>query len=162
MSKTIEEQIEILTHYKNGGEVVVETWLGGNCCELLPNVGYQDWNFKKYNFRIKNYEYPIFFKSESGTIFRYDSLTKSVCLKNGIDCGWVLGESLGFEHTMLHETWVQFNYKEAKKTVTIERWLIKNNEERYDVAVTSDIKHYIDSCIGWQKVKLLETYEVEL
>lgn len=59
--------------------------------------------------------------------------------------------------------WEIYDYrkKEQKKTITIERWLIKNGE-RFDVGETSSIKYYMESCVGWEKVKLLDSYEVEL
>ena len=59
--------------------------------------------------------------------------------------------------------WEIYDYrkKEQKKTITIERWLIKNGE-RFDVGETSSIKDYMESCVGWEKVKLLDSYEVEL
>ena len=45
-------------------------------------------------------------------------------------------------------------YEEPKKTVTIEKWLVSNGM-RFDIAETSE-------GIIWTKVKLLDTYEVEL
>ena len=102
MSKTIQEQIEVIQHYANGGEIEMftnEKW--GD----VTNSSFANWNFAKYDFRIK----------------------------------------------------------EQKKTITIEKWLLKTySESRYDIAETSNITDYVMGCIGWEKVKLLETYEVEL
>lgn len=102
MSKIIQEQIEVMQHYANGGNIEIftnEKW--GD----VTNSGFANWNFAKYDFRIK----------------------------------------------------------EQKKTITIEKWLLKTySEARYDIAETSNITDYVMSCIGWKQVKLLETYEVEL
>lgn len=56
--------------------------------------------------------------------------------------------------------WVCFDYriKEEKKTVTIEKWLCKNKLDVYYIVQSSDI----DSLYQPKKVKLLETYKVEL
>ena len=102
MSKTIQEQIEVMQHFANGGEV--ELYKGGEWSDI-DNKDFKAWNFAIYHFRIK----------------------------------------------------------EQKKTITIEKWLLKTySEARYDIAETSNITDYVMSCIGWKKVKLLETYEVEL
>ena len=99
MSKTIQEQIEVMQHFANGGEVEYyenKKWF---------KVSVPTWDWYNYDYRIK----------------------------------------------------------EQKKTITIEKWLLKTySEARYDIAETSNITDYVMSCIGWEKVKLLETYEVEL
>ena len=56
--------------------------------------------------------------------------------------------------------WTCFDYriKEEKKTVIIEKWLCKNKLHIYYIVESSDI----DSFHKNDKVKLLETYKVEL
>jgi hypothetical protein len=56
--------------------------------------------------------------------------------------------------------WVCFDYriKEEKKTITIEKWLCKNS---LGFAVIDCDEKYLSS-VGWEKIKLIETYEVEL
>ena len=57
--------------------------------------------------------------------------------------------------------WVEFDYriKEQKQKVTIEKWLIQDTiDKEYRVIETS----LADSFINFKKVKLIETYEVEL
>lgn len=58
-----------------------------------------------------------------------------------------------------------FRIKEQKNTITIEKWLCKNliieNNEEFWVCETSNIDSYIQY-IDAKKVKLIETYEVEL
>jgi len=101
MSKTIQEQIEVMQHFANGGKIETKAfhnsdWIG---------VDFPKWDWSIQDYRIK----------------------------------------------------------EQKKTITIEKWLLKTySESRYDIAETSNITDYVMGCIGWEKVKLLETYEVEL
>ncbi len=56
--------------------------------------------------------------------------------------------------------WHTFDYriKEPKQKVTIEKWLCTANQGYFAVIETSDI----DAYIYHKKVKLLESYEVEL
>lgn len=58
-----------------------------------------------------------------------------------------------------------FRIKKQKETVVIEKWLCKNltieNNEEFWVCETSNIDSYIQH-IDAKKVKLIETYEVEL
>ena len=56
-----------------------------------------------------------------------------------------------------HFNWIDNDYriKEQKKTVTIEKWLCKDGEDSYYTVETSHID-------GYEKVKLLDSYEVEL
>ena len=54
-------------------------------------------------------------------------------------------------------SWGFFDYriKEQKNTITIEKWLCKDGNDSYYISEVSDIS-------GYEKVKLLESYEVEL
>ena len=56
--------------------------------------------------------------------------------------------------------WVYFDYriKEPKQKVTIEKWLLKDDEDNYYVVQTSNVDMFNDDT----KIKLLGTYEVEL
>lgn len=101
MSKTIQEQIEVMQHFANGDKI--ET-------KAFHNIDWMGVDFPKWDWSIQDYR-----------------------------------------------------IKEQKKTITIEKWLLKTySESRYDIAETSNITDYVMGCIGWEKVKLLETYEVEL
>lgn len=62
-----------------------------------------------------------------------------------------------------HWNWKKYHYriKEQKKTITIEKWLVFNGT-RYNEIVTSNIDDLISTYTGWNKVKLLDTYEVGL
>lgn len=53
--------------------------------------------------------------------------------------------------------WYDYNYRIKKPNVTIEKWLCQNNQGDFIVFETTDIDEYY-----YKKVKLLETYEVEL
>ena len=50
-----------------------------------------------------------------------------------------------------------YRIKEQKKTITIEKWLVQFDDEEYRIMHSSDI-----SKSSATKVKLLDTYEVEL
>ena len=60
--------------------------------------------------------------------------------------------------------WALYEYRikpKPQKIITIEKWLV-TNKKRFDVVETSDIDAYLGEGCGWDKVKLLDTYEVEL
>lgn len=57
--------------------------------------------------------------------------------------------------------WEIYKEPKPKQTITIEKWLVTNGK-RFDIAETSDIDAYLGEGVGWIKVKLLHTYEVEL
>ena len=59
--------------------------------------------------------------------------------------------------------WDTFTYRikpKPKQVVVIEKWLLREINGRYETKETSDIDDYIDGY--WTKIKLLDTYEVEL
>lgn len=51
--------------------------------------------------------------------------------------------------------WFEFEYKIKREKVTIEKWLCKSGENSFYIHEGTDAD-------GLEKVKLLETYEVEL
>ena len=54
--KTIQEQIEVMQHYANGGEIEIFT---NNKWGEVINSGFANWNFAKYDFRIKEQKKTI-------------------------------------------------------------------------------------------------------
>lgn len=66
--------------------------------------------------------------------------------------------------------WSSFLYRikpKPKQTITIEKWLLEGKvltrEEKYlHIVETSNIDGYIKTWADYKKVKLLDTYEVEL
>lgn len=99
MSKTIQEQIEVMQHFANGGEVEIFT---NSKWGDISNGGFANWNFAKYDFRIK----------------------------------------------------------EQKKTINIEKWLCRcNNDGEYRIFETSKIETLHKD---WERIKKIKTYEVEL
>ena len=57
--------------------------------------------------------------------------------------------------------WYDYNYriKETKPKVTIEKWLMQNiADKEYRIFETS----LVDTLVSFKKVKLIESYEVEL
>ena len=62
------------------------------------------------------------------------------------------------EWTIINEpswNWLKYDYRIKRVTITIEKWLCKDGNDSYYIAEVSDIS-------GYEKVKLLESYEVEL
>ena len=99
MAKDLKEQIEIMTHYLNDGEV--------ECVEKGNN--------------------------------NWEIVTKPL---------W---------------NWCDFDYRaiKFKQKVTIEKWLIEENDIKF-VVETSDIDSWLKSFPTAQKLKLIESYEVEI
>ena len=61
--------------------------------------------------------------------------------------------------------WSDYNYriKPEKQKVTIEKWLIKDaRNDEYFIYDSSMVHLYLKETTSIEKVKLLETYEVEL
>ena len=59
--------------------------------------------------------------------------------------------------------WFDFDYRipPSKQKVTIEKWLIEENDIKF-VVETSDIDSWLKSFPTAQKLKLIESYEVEI
>ena len=71
----------------------------------------------------------------------------------------VLGKTNKEDDEELCWNWERFNYriKEPKQKVTIEKWLCRDYHGNFIVIETTGIDAYY-----YEKVKLIETYEVEL
>ena len=56
--------------------------------------------------------------------------------------------------------WDRFDYriKEPKQKVTIEKWLCQNGQGNYAIIESTNVNQYK----SYEKVKLIESYEVEL
>lgn len=107
MAKDLKEQIEIMTHYLNGGEV----------------------EFSENNFKTIH--------GESNS-------------KNRMGLSW---------------DWARFSYriKEQKQKATIGKWLLKDVDSgEYLIMESSDVNLTLKDFPKWIKIKILETYEVEL
>ena len=98
--KTIQEKIEIMVHFMNGGEVEYKNEL------------YNDWNI--------------------ATTPTWD---------------WVSTD---------------FRIKEYKKTITIEKWLMKDGNKQSFFITEGDKSFFENYYTSNEKIKLLDTYEVEL
>ena len=73
----------------------------------------------------------------------------------------VLGKAIKNYNELLCWNWDSFDYriKEEKQKVTIETWLMQSTiDKEYRIIETS----LADKVVNFKKVKLLETYEVEL
>ena len=75
----------------------------------------------------------------------------------------IKGESNNKNRFGLSWDWNKFDYriKEQKQKVTIEKWLIEDNNIKV-VVETSDIDSWLKSFPTAQKLKLIESYEVEI
>ena len=75
----------------------------------------------------------------------------------------IKGESNNKNRVGLFWDWDTFKYriKEQKQKVTIEKWLIEENDIKF-VVETSDIDSWLKSFPTAKKLKLIESYEVEI
>ena len=75
----------------------------------------------------------------------------------------IKGESNNKNRVGLSWDWNEFDYriKEQKQKVTIKKWLVEENDIKF-VVETSDIDSWLKSFPTAQKLKLIESYEVEI
>ena len=107
MAKDLKEQIEIMTHYLNGGVVEFsKDYFKSILREAIKKYdGSLNWNWESYTYRIK----------------------------------------------------------EPKQKVTIEKWLLEDTSSgEYFIIGSSDFNLALKDFPKWRKVKLIESYEVEL
>lgn len=143
MIKTVKEMIKVMEHYANGGEIEV----------LITEDGYSEWysenepswNWDDYEYRIKEYKYPIWFKAIStGLIIRFDDLNSGSVVEEGTTSynkgvyknNWI-------KHTD-NEHWIQVKEPKPKEKVTIERWVIEESNIKF-IVETSDIDAWLKS-----------------
>ena len=154
MTKTIKEMIEIMQWFEDGGAV--------ECA----NKGYDDWeivtkplwDWNDFDYRIKEFQYPMWFKdTSSNVVVRFDGLNSGEVIVPG-DVGEPKGEYLDYWAPHTDATvWVEIEEPKSKQTITMNKWLMKRNDEYY-ILNTSKIDNYSLST----PVKLLETYEIEI
>ena len=72
-------------------------------------------------------------------------------VKDDEDCSWMKCNNPIWD-------WFEFEYKMKREKVTIEKWLLKDDEDNYYVVQSSNIDKFNDD----DKIKLIESYEVEL
>ena len=61
--------------------------------------------------------------------------------------------------------WIKFEYKikKEKQKVTIEKWLMKDvDSDKHFILEASDVDLTLKDFPKWKKVKLIESYEIEL
>ena len=75
----------------------------------------------------------------------------------------IKGESNNKNRLGLSWDWNEFGYriKEQKQKITIEKWLVEENDIKF-VVETSDADSWLKSFPTAQKLKLIESYEVEI
>jgi hypothetical protein len=155
--KTIKEMIEVMKWFEGEGEVE------------RTDKGYESWrttetpvwNWDDYDYRIKEFQYPMWFKSTSSSlVVRFDNLDSGeVVVGNEVhkigeyDEDWI-------EHTNKYH-WEEIEEPIAKQKVTIEKWLVEDNYIKV-VVEASDIDAWLKSFPKAKKIKLIESYEVEI
>lgn len=157
MAKTIKEMIEVMEWFEGGGEVeCVER--GHSNWEI---VNHPCWNWDDFEYRIKEFQYPMWFKSTfSGVVVKFDNLNSGeVIVGNEVHN---IGEynDAWIEHTNKYH-WEEMEEPIAKQKVMIEKWLIKDSNIKV-VVETSDIDSWLKSFPTSKKLKLIESYEVEI
>ena len=148
--KSVQEQIKVMEHYANGGEIEI------TCDESswIP-VENPAWNWVTYDYRIKEYTYPIWFKSNaSGKIVKFDDISSGTVVKSD-DIHKVGHYSKGWTKHTDSSVWTQVD--KPIETITIERWLMSRGDEYY-ILDTSNIENYTLST----PVKLLDRYQIEI
>lgn len=105
--KTIEEQIKVMQHFANGGEVEQKYICDGEFGNTQPSEKWIDKASKAFDWF--NYDYRI---------------------------------------------------KENKQTVTIEKWLFKDKDSYFELKGNIIYLESYAKC--YERIKILETYEVEL
>ena len=157
MAKTIKEMIEIMEWFDKGGEV--------ECVDR----GYDDWgtashpcwNWDDYDYRIKKFQYPMWFKSTlSSLVVRFDNLNSGEVVIEGQGCKLGEYKSSWYNHTNKGH-WVEIEEPKTKQTTVIKKWLIEENNIQF-VVETSDIDSWLKSFPTAKKLKLIESYEVEI
>ena len=162
MTKTIKEMIEVMEWFEGGGTV--------ECVERGHSnwgiVNHPCWNWDDFEYRIKEFQYPMWFKSiSSSLVVRFDNLNSGeviiedeVCKIGEYYDSWV-------EHTNKYH-WEEIEEPISKQKVTIEKWLIEDtglNTKGIKVVIeTSDIASWLSYYPTAQKVQLIESYEVEI
>ena len=151
--KTI-DMIKVMEHFANGGEVE------------RAEKGYANWevvteplqNWTNFDFRIKEFQYPMWFKSKTnGLVIKFVGLQSGTVVEEG-KTSYKKGENKDFwlPHTD-NEHWEEIEEPKSKQTITMYKWLMIRGEEYY-ILNTSKIDNYSLST----PVKLLETYEIEI
>ena len=150
--KSLKEQIEVMQHFLNGGEIEainehVDYWYD----EKKPN-----WDWNLHDYRIKEYTYPMYFECisnhcDKGMIVKFTSL----------EDGELVKESKNGIHKMpLISRWEKHTYKDAwkqvekpKDKIVIEKWL---NEDGRCIEIQKD------KLIMPKTSIIIDTYEVEV
>ena len=152
--KTIKEMIEVMEWFEGGGDVECSY----KECNDWGRASNPLWNWYDYDYRIKEFQYPMWFKNNSnGLVIKFDGLQSGAIVEEGstfykkgdYNNNWV-------SHTD-SEYWEEIEEPKSKQTITMEKWLMRRSDEYY-ICTTNKIDNYSLST----PVKLLETYEIEI
>ena len=105
--------------------------------------------------RIKNKGYKVELKEMIKVMQHYDNGGEIIYkVKDDEYCSWTKCNNPIWD-------WFEFEYRIKKEKVTIEKWLIEENDIKF-VVETSDIDSWLKPFPTAQKLKLIESYEVEI
>ena len=146
--------IKVMEHFANGGEV--------ECVEKGHNIWVTAknplWNWDDFDYRIKEFQYPMWFKFNSnGLVIKFDGLESGTVVKEGTT-PYKKGE---YKNTWTPHTdadvWTEIEEPKSKQTIIMEKWLMKRGDEYYILNTTKIDNYHLST-----PVKLLETYEIEI
>lgn len=135
MKKTVKEMIEVMKHYEIGGEVEC-TDVGIERWRVLDNP---QWNWDAYDYRKREFQYPMWFKSIlSSLVVKFDTLNSGEVVIEGQGCKLGEYKISWYNHTNKGH-WVEIEEPKPKQKVTIEKCLIEENDIKV-IIETSDIE----------------------
>lgn len=151
--KTTKEMIEVMEWFEGGGAIECAN-NGDTDWEVVTKPL---WNWNNFEYRIKEFQYPMWFKDDSTwLIIKFDGLKSGTVVEEGTTT-YKKGEYRAnfIPHTDAN-IWTEI--EEPKEKVRIEKWLVCSNEGDYRVIDTSNI-HMIKNIVS---IKLLDTYDIEI
>lgn len=151
--KTIQEQIEVMQHFANGG--AIESKSNDSITSAMNGQWHLTsspiWDWRTTDYRIKEQEYPIWVKHKKYELIVKHNGVKNYTLIKGT------GDMLELVDHMNMDEWKQI---EEPKTVTIEKWLIKCGEIGHYILEADST--YLEYSFKGSCIKKLDSYEVEL
>lgn len=158
MKKTTKEMIEVMEAFEQGEEIEYLGMMG-----VWANATVPTWDWENLDYRVKEYKYPMWFESNDGdVVVRFDSLYRGEVISTTKEESYYIGEYTDWTPHTCKDTWTQIDEPKAKEKVTIEKWLLKDSNNILFVVETSDIDTWLKGFLKTKKVKLLESYTVEI
>ena len=146
--KTTKEMIEVMEWFSKGGEV---EWVAVGCNDW-ERVIKPFWNWNNFDYRIKEFQYPMWFKDKQSIPKPIEEGTRN---RGGVNPSPSSSRPNFTPPAMKPKN---TEIKEPKGKVRIEKWLVRSNEGEYRVVEASNI-HMIENIVT---IKLLDTYVIEI